>query len=230
VVLRSPEVPLGRLAHAACAGLDLASSAVTTGYSDVRVLLRYRSSEEWQQFVRAWHAGLSRDLGVVSMGHTLRRAADPRGVVEALVEAAEAALTGDRLFGPGHLTSFADAQIAKFLLAQHDAASLRAFHERALGKLLAEDLKRDNSLLPTLEAYCETLATQRTADRLGVHRNTVLYRVKRIEEVTSADLEDGSTRLLLQVGLLAGRLAHTFARTSTIAAPPALTPHLKVAI
>lgn len=40
-----------------------------------------------------------------------------------------------------------------------------------------------------------------------MHRNTVLYRVRRIQTVTLTNLQDGPSRLLLQVGMVAGRLA-----------------------
>src|SRR5206468_7766475 len=66
----------------------------------------------------------------------------------------------------------------------------------------AEDVMRGSDLVGTLEVYCETAATQGTAARLGIHRNTVLYRLKLIEEVTAVDLNDGSSRLFLQLGLL----------------------------
>ncbi|MGI9149819.1 MAG: PucR family transcriptional regulator [Chloroflexota bacterium] len=106
------------------------------------------------------------------------------------------------MFGPGHATSYADAQLAKFLLGHRSPHELRALYERAIGKLAAAD----HRLLATLEVYCETYATQGTATRPGVHRDTVLYRLKLIEEITGVDLEDGSSRLFLQLGLLAGRL------------------------
>jgi hypothetical protein len=35
----------------------------------------------------------------------------------------------------------------------------------------------------------------------------VLYRLKLIEEITAVDVEDASSRLFLQLGILAGRLA-----------------------
>jgi DNA-binding PucR family transcriptional regulator len=124
----------------------------------------------------------------------------------ALVQAAEAALLGDHLFGPGHVTSYAQAQLARFLLDNRQADELRALYELAVGKLAAEDMQRTGDLITTLEVYCETFATQGTAARLGIHRNTVLYRLKLIEEITAMDLSDGSSRLFLQLGLLAGRL------------------------
>jgi sugar diacid utilization regulator len=162
-----------------------------------------RPDGHWTRLVNDLHQRLSHALGPVSVGH----AAPPGDATRALVEAAEALRIGDQLFEPGHLTGYSYAQLARFLLGRPDAADLQALYERTLGKLLAEDLRKDGGLLTTLEVYCDSgCSVQRTAERLEVHRNTVQYRLKRIEEITGSSLEDGATRLLLQVGLLAGRL------------------------
>jgi DNA-binding PucR family transcriptional regulator len=100
---------------------------------------------------------------------------------------------------------------------------LSALYERAVGKLAAEDLK----LVSTLEVYCETFATQATASQLRIHRNTVLYRLKLIEAITGVDLDDGPSRLFLQLGLLAGRLVQRSSGTqlqmgATFVEPPLL--------
>jgi len=42
-----------------------------------------------------------------------------------------------------------------------------------------------------------------TAARLGVHRNTVLYRLRRISEITDLDLEDADVRFLVQFAMRA---------------------------
>ena len=43
---------------------------------------------------------------------------------------------------------------------------------------------------------CSTAAWE-TAKRLFIHRNSLLYRVQRIEELTALDLDDPATRLHL---------------------------------
>ncbi|WP_307479380.1 PucR family transcriptional regulator [Microbacterium trichothecenolyticum] len=71
---------------------------------------------------------------------------------------------------------------------------------RALGPLAdAEPV-----LLETLEVYLETSgSTRAVCDRLFIHRNTLSYRMRRIETLLGVDLEDGQTRAVL---LLAFRL------------------------
>ena len=45
------------------------------------------------------------------------------------------------------------------------------------------------------------MSTVQTAELLGVHRNSVLYRLQRIAELSHVDLEDPDTRLLLRLAL-----------------------------
>jgi hypothetical protein len=207
MVLRSVSAAPELVAETVRRRIDLTHGTLRLGRDDVRAWLPYANVDLWGETLSRWHTQLSEEVGELTIGHALcRRSADASAVEQTIVQAAEAALAGERLFGPGQIISYADAQLAKFLLGQHDAAELRALYERAVGKLAVEDLKQDGQLVSTLEAYCESFVTRRTAERLGVHRNTVLYRLKRIEEITSADLEDGPTRQLMQFGLLAGRM------------------------
>ena len=206
VVVRAHHASVQELAEAAHLRFEPLRGEVSVDRQNVRAYLPYESHVRWRRQIAEWHAGLSADLGVVSLGHAVRSGPEASDAHVALVQAAEAALLGDDLFGPGHVTSYADAQLARFLLYNRQAHELGALYERAVGKLAAEDLKRESDLVSTLEVYCETVATQGTAARLGIHRNTVLYRLKLIEEITAVDLNDGSSRLFLQLGLLAGRL------------------------
>jgi hypothetical protein len=217
VVLYAHDAGVDQLADAAYLRFKQPSGALSVAGDQVRAWLPYASQVRWRQQVAEWHRQLSNDLGTVSLGHAVRNRAEADDAQLALVQAAEAALLGDQLFGPGHVTSYADAQLGRFLLHNRQTHELCALYERAVGKLAAEDLKRESDLVATLEVYCETFATQRTAERMGIHRNTVLYRLKLIEEITALDIGDGSSRLFLQLGILAGRLA----RRSSVSAPQA---------
>ncbi|WP_419998058.1 PucR family transcriptional regulator [Streptomyces boninensis] len=46
----------------------------------------------------------------------------------------------------------------------------------------------------------------RTATALGIHRQTLYYRISRVEDLTGLDLDDGEHRLLLHMALKAARL------------------------
>ncbi|QYJ16192.1 hypothetical protein Rxycam_02023 [Rubrobacter xylanophilus DSM 9941] len=70
--------------------------------------------------------------------------------------------------------------------------------------LTEHDRKRRGDLLRTLRMYfaCGANASE-TADRLWLHRNSLLYRLQRISDLTGMDLRDPEARLALQLGLLA---------------------------
>jgi len=72
----------------------------------------------------------------------------------------------------------------------------------AVRPLLAEPL-----LARTAEVFLDCAGSaQWTADALGVHRQTLYYRLGRVRELTGLDLADGGDRLLLHMALRATRL------------------------
>ncbi len=79
---------------------------------------------------------------------------------------------------------------------------LAPFH--ALVEPLREyDRKRRGDLVRTLRVYFDSGSNaSEAADRLFLHRNSMLYRLARIEELIGLDLKDPRARLALELGLL----------------------------
>ncbi|MGW1836231.1 helix-turn-helix domain-containing protein [Streptomyces sp. BBFR2] len=62
-------------------------------------------------------------------------------------------------------------------------------------------------LVRTAEAFLDCAGQAgRTAQVLGIHRQTLYYRLGRVEKLTGLDLDDGEDRLLLHMALKASRL------------------------
>ncbi|MEV7287598.1 helix-turn-helix domain-containing protein [Streptomyces sp. NPDC093252] len=62
-------------------------------------------------------------------------------------------------------------------------------------------------LVRTAETYLDRAGqAARTAAELGIHRQTLYYRLSRVEQLTGLDLDDGEDRLLLHMALKARRL------------------------
>ncbi|MCF3965456.1 PucR family transcriptional regulator, partial [Streptomyces fuscigenes] len=62
-------------------------------------------------------------------------------------------------------------------------------------------------LARTAEAYLDHAGQAgRTAAALGIHRQTLYYRLSRIEQLTGLDLASGEDRLLLHMALKSARL------------------------
>ncbi|MFF7476009.1 helix-turn-helix domain-containing protein [Streptomyces sp. NPDC008092] len=65
-----------------------------------------------------------------------------------------------------------------------------------------------HELARTAEVYLDHAGQAgRTATALGIHRQTLYYRLSRVEQLTGLDLDDGEDRLLLHMALKGARLA-----------------------
>ncbi len=96
--------------------------------------------------------------------------------------------------------------VDRLLWQLRDTASLDVFVRRQLDPLIEHDRQRKPELLPTLEAFLEHGARKtETAKTLQLERQSLYYRLDRIEEIVGADLSDGVTRLRLHLALRALR-------------------------
>ncbi|MGE5618465.1 MAG: helix-turn-helix domain-containing protein [Sphingomonadaceae bacterium] len=156
-----------------------------------------------REMVKAMHgraqAGLDGCTVAVGVGRSTRPGS---GLAGAFREAEGALSIGVRLNGPSSVTFFGDLGILR-LLAQIDShREMESFRAEMLGRLEEHDAKSGGELLKTLEALfrCHGNLT-RTAESLSLHRNSLLYRLQRVEEISGHDLEDPETRLSIQVAL-----------------------------
>ncbi len=70
--------------------------------------------------------------------------------------------------------------------------------------LVEHDRERRSDLVRTLRAYFAANSNaSEAADRMFLHRNSMLYRLARIQNLTGLDLKDSRAALALQLGLLA---------------------------
>jgi hypothetical protein len=77
-------------------------------------------------------------------------------------------------------------------------------HDPVVGPLLSP---AHRELARTAEVYLDCAGQAgRTAAELGVHRQTLYYRLSRVEQLTGLDLDDGEDRLLLHMALKRARL------------------------
>ncbi|WP_425315442.1 PucR family transcriptional regulator [Streptomyces prasinopilosus] len=111
--------------------------------------------------------------------------------------AARAALAEPRLGPVAHWSSIGPYRLLT-------ALPRRAAPDPAVGPLL---LPAHRELARTAETYLDHAGQAgRTAAELGIHRQTLYYRLSRIGQVTGLDLDDGEHRLLLHMALKARRL------------------------
>lgn len=117
-------------------------------------------------------------------------------------EAEQALTIALRLFGPNRTTAFDDLGIYRILFHLHGTPELTSFYEETLQKVVEHDERHNSELVPTLKAYFASHGNlSKTAEALYLHRNTVSYRLQRIEEITGLHLDVEDDRFQLQLAL-----------------------------
>jgi purine catabolism regulator len=106
----------------------------------------------------------------------------PAAVREATWAMRAAESTPDRTAHYGDVT---------MLSVLRDTEEAQVVVDRVLGTLIDYDVARSSDMVKTLDAYlrCER-SWVRTAKAMGVHRQTVVYRIQRVEEITGRRITD----------------------------------------
>lgn len=114
------------------------------------------------------------------------------------LQAQKAFILGKLLKRKDVLFDYEDLYIYDLLTSLNDDANADDFCHPGLQKLLQYDKSNGTDYYNTLYEYllCAGNIT-RTANKLFLHRNTVVHRINRIQEIIDMDLEDGNIRFKL---------------------------------
>ena len=100
-----------------------------------------------------------------------------------------------------------DLGVYQLILRLEDRETLLVFADHMLGPLLDYDERNRADLIKTLEAFFACHGNlSKTAEKLIVHRNTLLYRMNRISEIADMDLNRPETRLGVHLALVIRQL------------------------
>src|SRR5690349_8652782 len=120
------------------------------------------------------------------------------------VEARQALRLTRRAGSRGRIASYRSLGAFRLLLEVQSPDALRRFVDELLGSLLQYAQSRDTPLLETLEALSAARWVRRAAARsLGIHINSMSYRVERIQALTGLQLDDPETRVAISIALRA---------------------------
>ena len=135
----------------------------------------------------------------IGIGHV---AQSLQAIPQSFRQAQQALEIGRRLFGEGKIHSFARLGIYRLLFHLYGHEELSDFYQETLGPLLDSDTRSNSALIETLEGFfrCNGNLSE-TARIMHLHRNSLLYRLGRIEELLGRSLEDSELRLALQIAL-----------------------------
>src|SRR5260370_356808 len=106
--------------------------------------------------------------------------------------------------GRGGVASYRSLGASRWLLEVQSPDALGGSVNELLGSLLEYAQSRDTPLLETLEALAAARWVRRAAARqLGIHINSMSYRVERIQTLTGLQLDEPETRVAISIALRA---------------------------
>lgn len=116
--------------------------------------------------------------------------------------ARQACQLGAGMKGPGQIVFLAQAGVYRSLLKLAGDPEAADGWQRLLGPVLEYDRVKGAAMLQTLHAFLENQGNVAdTARRLHLHRGSLLYRLRRIEELTGCSLADPWDRFHLELAL-----------------------------
>jgi hypothetical protein len=90
---------------------------------------------------------------------------------------------------------FGELGVYQLLFYAPDIAFLQAQYQRQLGNLEKYDLEHNSDYIHTLKVYLESdCDLLETAARMHTHRNTVVYRIRKIKEILCSDLNNSAVK------------------------------------
>jgi sugar diacid utilization regulator len=193
-------VALDRIVESIRRHVHPSAGVLLTGMSQGDLIVLYPvSSPSDLQLVREDCGALARALPVeVSIGMSVCHRG-PRAIATAYGEAREAADVAEQLGIHGRAVELDDVLVDHMLRRSGHAQTILADTMRPL---VDYDSQHGASLVATLQAYVGTrFNLTKTGELLSVHPNTVVYRLRRIHELSGRDLYDADDLLVLWLGL-----------------------------
>ncbi len=121
-------------------------------------------------------------------------------IAQAMRDAREAIRINQRLANGPRLVSLKELGIYRILCELRSTGAMREFYESTLHNILVSD--NGEELLKTLECYYDNECNlRRTAETLFMHKNSVKYRLSRIEQLLGERITEAGTELNLRICL-----------------------------
>lgn len=116
-------------------------------------------------------------------------------------EEAEIALRVDRYMNGGDkVIFFQELGPYRFLYELKGSESMKVFHDEILGELKQYDIQNHANLINTLIGYFKNDCNYKhTAEEMFIHKNSVIYRIRKVEEITGLKLSSPEDRFNLQL-------------------------------
>ena len=181
------------LADEDCVSWESAEGIGLLSFDGLELLLdkdaQMRRAEKIQQAVARFTPDFSVSVGIAERGMTLT---DFGGRYR---QAVLAVTTGRRIWPGQQRYHYLDMGVFQLLPFLQNRQQIDAYIERTLGKLLSYDNKKRKEYLDTLILVVDSNNLKETADQLGIHYKTLMFRKQRLEEILGVSLDEFSVRM-----------------------------------
>jgi purine catabolism regulator len=188
-------------------------------HSDSLIVLapagRQQDSQSFRQRVEMLRSSVEQRLKGPGVSAGIGRSSSDLSALQQSYRQAEHALhIGTAVSGISSTNAFDDLGAYRLLFHLRDQPELETFCEESIGALARYDAAHGTDLIQTLGTYLEMQGNlSQTARALHLHRNGLMYRLNRIEQIGACDLSQPGQRLSLQLALLARPLVERRQRT-----------------
>ena len=154
-------------------------------------------AEQIKNYVIRNIPGITVSIGIGNYYNKLTEIKNSLAEAERALQAAKWVHTKNKIF------CYKDLGIYRLLFKVGDNQELESFCQETIGALLDYDKTHHTELLRTLESFLtENGNLVKTAQNMYIHRNTLKYRLQKIEELAEISLEDANQRINLHIGLM----------------------------
>lgn len=187
--------------------INLSLTLFSVVYPDedgVVVVLELSQKEPVKDIVNRFLSAVQHDMGDKLNGNTVSAGVSsifykPERMKECIDEAKKAMrlLRGYNICHSARY--FEEIGIYRFFFELGNDVELEDFMMQRLGELISYDKENNSDYIDTLETYLDFGCNiGETAEYLYMHRNTIRYRITRVEEILGIDLNSAGTRFNLR--------------------------------
>lgn len=98
---------------------------------------------------------------------------------------------------------FEDLGIYNLLMSITDKEVFKDYYNDTLGELIEYDKNNDSNILEVLKYYLENNGSvQKTAEHFYVHRNSINYRLNKVQDILDMDISDLDNRIQLRLAFM----------------------------
>ena len=170
-------------------------------FEEARMVRLHSALEEIQSIVSNRIEGITVSVGIGNPYKDLK-------MMKQSLNEAEVALETIKCQGiRNKVINYKDIGIYGLLFSIKNKETLRQYYLNNLGPLADHDMINESNLFQTLETYLdENCNITVTSEKLFLHRNTLKYRIKKIEELLECDLHDFNDCANLKIAVYIKRI------------------------